>query len=130
MKRIMKAVRPSYLHLSNILSGRIRFSGRVIESSFSTRLECSGSTSQPDSTLFQKNSNSTRHFSSRVLDSNSNTRLDAISLSLYLLIYLHVQLSIQLLTRLSNSISNSLTNFLLYLNLYVCKLKEFNCYLQ
>ncbi len=76
----MKAVQPSYLHLSNILSGRVEFSGRVIESSFSTRPECSGSTSQFDPTLFQKNSNSTRHFSSRVPDSNSSTRLDVISL--------------------------------------------------
>ena len=41
MKGTMKAVQPSYLHLSNILSGRVGFSGRVIESSFSTRPECS-----------------------------------------------------------------------------------------
>ena len=60
MKGIIKAVRPSYLHLSNILSGRVGFSSRVIGSSFSTRPECSGSTSHPDPTLFQKNSNSTR----------------------------------------------------------------------
>ncbi len=60
MKGTMKAVRPSYLHLSNILSGRVGFSSRVIGSSFSTRPECSGSTSQPDPTLFQKNSNPTR----------------------------------------------------------------------
>ncbi len=65
MKGIMKAVRPSYLHLSNILSGRIGFSNRIIESSFSTRPECSGSTSQSDSTLFQKNSNPTRRDQSR-----------------------------------------------------------------
>jgi len=53
---------------------------QVVESSFSTRSEFSNSTSQLDSTLFQKNFNSTRHFSSRVLDSNLSTRLDAISL--------------------------------------------------
>ncbi len=68
MKRIMKAVQPSYLHLSNILSSRVEFSNRVIESSFSTRFECLSSTSQFNSTLFPKNFNLTRHFSSRVLD--------------------------------------------------------------
>ncbi len=62
------------------MSSRVEFSSRVVESSFSTWSECSGSTSQFDSTLFQKNFNSTRHFSSWVLDSNSSTRLDAISL--------------------------------------------------
>jgi len=62
------------------LSNRVKFSNRIVESSFSTRLECSSSTSQFDSTLFQKNFNSTRHFSNRILDSNSDTRLDAISL--------------------------------------------------
>ncbi len=45
MKGTMKAVRPSYLHLSNILSGRVELSGQA---------------SQPDPTLFQKNSNPTR----------------------------------------------------------------------
>ncbi len=78
----MKAVRPSYLHLSNILSDWIEFSGRVIKSSFSTRLKCLNSTSQLDSTLFQKNFNSTQYFSSRILDSNSSTQLDAISLKI------------------------------------------------
>ncbi len=87
MKGIMKAVQPSYLHLSNILSSRVKFSNRIIESSFSTQLECLNSTSQFDLTLFQKNFNLTRHFSSRVLDPNSNTRLDAINL-LYMLITL------------------------------------------
>jgi len=62
------------------LSSRIEFSSQVVESSFSTQLECSNSTSQFDSTLFQKNFNSTRHFSSQILDLNSSTRLDAISL--------------------------------------------------
>ncbi len=57
----MKTVQSSYLHLSNILSSQVEFSNRVIESSFSTRLECSDSTSQLDSTLFQKNFNSTSH---------------------------------------------------------------------
>jgi len=80
MKKIMKTVQSSYLHLSNILSSQVEFSNRIIESSFSTRLECLSSTSQLDSTLFQKNLNSTRHFSSRVLDLNSSTQLDAISL--------------------------------------------------
>ena len=62
------------------MSSRVEFSSRIVGSSFSTRLECSSSTSQFDSTLFQKNFNSTRHFSNRVFDSNSSTRLDAISL--------------------------------------------------
>ncbi len=78
----MKTVRPSYLHLSNILSNWVEFSNRVIESSFSIRLEFSNSTSQFDSTLFQKNFNSTRHFSGQVLDLNSSTRLDTINLYL------------------------------------------------
>ncbi len=81
MKRIMKTVWSSYLHLSNILLNWIEFLNRVIESSFSTRLKFLSSTSQFDSTLFQKNFNSTWHFSSRVLDSNSSTQLDVISLS-------------------------------------------------
>ncbi len=80
MKKIMKTVQSSYLHLSNILSNQVEFSNRVIESSFSTRFKCLSSTSQFNSTLFQKNVNSTQHFSSRVLDSNSSTRLNAISL--------------------------------------------------
>ncbi len=42
------------------MSNRVEFSSRVVGSSFSTRPEFSGSTSQSDSTLFQKNSNSTR----------------------------------------------------------------------
>ncbi len=60
MKETIKTVRPSFLYLSNILSGRVGFSGRIVESSFSTRSEFSGSTSQPDPSLFPKNSNSTR----------------------------------------------------------------------
>ncbi len=80
MKKIMKTVQPSYLHLSNILSNRVEFSNQVIESSFSTRFKCLSSTSQFNSTLFQKNFNSTQHFLSQVLDSNSSTRLNAISL--------------------------------------------------
>jgi len=54
MKKIMKTVQSSYLHLYNILSSWVEFSSRVIESSFSTRLECLSSTSQLNSTLFQK----------------------------------------------------------------------------
>ncbi len=56
-------------------------SSRVVKFSFSTRLEFLSSTSQLDSTLFQKNFNLTQHFSSRVLDLNLSTRLDAISLA-------------------------------------------------
>ncbi len=63
-------------------SFRVKLSSRVVESSFSTRLKFLNSTSQFDSTLFQKNFNSTRHFSSRVLNLNSSTQLDAISLVL------------------------------------------------
>jgi len=44
------------------------------------RVGLSGQASQPDPTLFQKNSNPTRHFSGRVLDPNSGTRPDAVSL--------------------------------------------------
>ncbi len=62
------------------MSSRVEFSSRIVESSFSIRLECLNSTSQLNSTLFQKDFNSIRHFSSRVLNSNSSTRLDAISL--------------------------------------------------
>ncbi len=51
----MKTVRSSYLHLSNILSGRIEFSSRVIESSFSTRLDTFSKKFQFDSTLFESN---------------------------------------------------------------------------
>ncbi len=80
MKKIMKTVQSSYLHLFNILLSQVEFSSRIIESSFSTQLECLNSTSQFDLTLFQKNFNSTRHFLSRVLDLNSSIQLDAISL--------------------------------------------------
>ncbi len=80
MKKTMKTVQSSYLHLSNILSSQVEFSSRIIKSSFSTQLKCLNSTSQLDSTLFQKNFNLTQHFLSRVLDSNSSTQLDAISL--------------------------------------------------
>jgi len=45
---------------NNILLNRIEFLNQVIESSFSIRLECLNSTSQLNSTLFQKNFNSTR----------------------------------------------------------------------
>ncbi len=48
---------------------RVEFSSWVVELSFSIRLECSDSTSQFNSTLFQKNFNSTQHFLSRVLNS-------------------------------------------------------------
>jgi len=50
MKGTMKAVRPSYLHQSNILSGRVGFSGRVIGSSFSTRPDTFPKKFQPDPT--------------------------------------------------------------------------------
>ncbi len=80
MKKIMKTVWSSYLHLSNILLSRIEFSSRVVESSFSTRLDLSSSTSQLDLTLFQKNFNLTQHFSSQVLNLYSSTQLNAISL--------------------------------------------------
>ncbi len=53
MKRIMKTVQSSYLHLFNILLNQIKFSSRVIESSFSTQLKCLSSTSQFNSTLFK-----------------------------------------------------------------------------
>ncbi len=78
----MKTVQSSYLHLSiYFLSSRVELSSRVVEFSFLTRLEFLSSTSQLDSTLFQKNFNLTQHFSSRVLDLNLSTRLDAISLA-------------------------------------------------
>ncbi len=59
MKKIMKIVQSSYLHLSNILLSWIKFSSRVIESSFSTWFEFLSSTSQLNLTLFQKNFNLT-----------------------------------------------------------------------
>ncbi len=80
MKKIMKTVQSSYLHLSNILLNQVEFSNRIIESSFLIWLECLNSTSQFNSTLFSKKFNSTRHFSSWILDSNSSTQLDVISL--------------------------------------------------
>ncbi len=83
MKKIMKTVQSSYLHLSNILSSQVEFLSQVIKSSFSIQLECLSSTSQLDSTLFQKNFNSTWYFSSRVLDLNLSTWLDAISLFVF-----------------------------------------------
>ncbi len=85
----MKTVRLSYLHLSNILSSRVEFSNRVVKSSFSIWFDLSNSTSQLNSTLFQKNFNSTQHFSSRVLDLNSSTRLDAISLICLSVSFIH-----------------------------------------
>ncbi len=54
MKRIMKTVQSSYLHLFNILLSWVEFSSWVIESSFLTWSECLSSTSQFDLTLFQK----------------------------------------------------------------------------
>ncbi len=80
----MKTVQSSYLHLFNILLNWVEFLSRVIESSFSIQSECLNSTSQLDSTLFQKNFNSTQHFLSWILDLNLNTWLDAISLLLTL----------------------------------------------
>jgi len=62
------------------LSSRIEFSNRVVKSSFSIWLEFLNSTSQFNSTLFQKNFNSIRHFSDWVLNLNLSTQLDAISL--------------------------------------------------
>ncbi len=38
MKKIMKTVQSSYLHLSNILSSRVKFSSQVIESSYRVKL--------------------------------------------------------------------------------------------
>ncbi len=60
MKRIMKTVQSSYLHLSNILSNQVEFLSWIIKSSFSTWFKFSNSTSQLNSTLFQKNFNSTQ----------------------------------------------------------------------
>ena len=80
---MMKTVWLSYLHLSNILLNWIEFLSRVVESSFSIQFELLNSTSQFNSTLFQKNFNSTQHFLSWILDLNSNTWLNAISLSLF-----------------------------------------------
>ena len=80
MKKIMKTVQSSYLHLFNILLSWVEFLSRIIESSFSIQFKCLSLTSQFNSTLFQKNLNSTWYFSSRVLNSNLNTRLDVISL--------------------------------------------------
>jgi len=54
----------------------------VVESSFSTWFEFLSSTSQLNLTLFQKNFNSTQHFSSQVLNLNSSTWLDAINLEI------------------------------------------------
>ncbi len=81
MKKIMKTVWLSYLHLSNILLSWIKFLSWIVESSFSTQLKCLSSTSQLNSTLFQKNFNLTHHFSSQVLNLNLSTRLNAISLN-------------------------------------------------
>ncbi len=80
MKKIMKIVQSSYLHLFNILSSWIEFLSWIVKSSFSTQLDLLSSTSQLNLTLFQKNFNLTWHFMSWVLDLNLNTRLDAISL--------------------------------------------------
>jgi len=76
---MMKIVWLSYLHLSNILLRQVEFLSRVVELSFSTRLEFLSSTSQFDSTLFQKNFNSTQHFSNQVLNLNLNTQLNIIN---------------------------------------------------
>jgi len=67
------------------LSSWVEFSNWIVESSFSTRLELSSSTSQLNSTLFQKNFNL--------------TRLDAISLS-------------RLQNELQNELQNRLQNYL------------------
>ncbi len=81
---MMKTVQSSYLHLFNILSNRVELLSRIVKSSFSIQFEFLSSTSQFDSTLFQKNFNSTQHFSSWVLDSNSSTRLNMISLHVHI----------------------------------------------
>ncbi len=65
---MIKTVWSSYLHLSNILLNWVELLNQVVESSFSIQLEFLSSTSQFNSTLFQKNFNLTRHFSSQVLD--------------------------------------------------------------
>ncbi len=79
----MKTVQSSYLHLSNILLSWIELSSWIVELSFSTRLKFLSSTSQFNLTLFQKKFNLTQHFSSRVLNLNSSTQLDAISLLIF-----------------------------------------------
>jgi len=61
---MMKTVQLSYLHLFNILSSQVELLSQIVESSFLTQFEFSSSTSQFNSTLFQKNFNLTRHFSS------------------------------------------------------------------
>ena len=88
---MIKIVWLSYLHLFNILLNQVEFLSWVVKSSFSTQFKLLSSTSQLNSTLFQKNFNSTQHFLSRVLDLNSSTRLDMISLfiSFFFSIYLH-----------------------------------------
>ncbi len=92
MKRIMKTVWSSYLHLFNILSSQVEFSSRVIESSFSTRLECLISTSQFDSTLFQIFFNSTWRDQSTLNERVIHFALKWIILIVvYVLDYLRIQ---------------------------------------
>ncbi len=66
MKKIMKTVQSSYLHLFNILLSRVEFLSRIIESSFSTRLDTFSKKFQFNSTLFKLSTRlelkySTRH---------------------------------------------------------------------
>ncbi len=77
---MMKTVWSSYLHLSNILLNQIKLLSWIIKSSFSTWFKFLSSTSQLNSTLFQKNFNSTQHFLSWVLNLNSSTWLNVINL--------------------------------------------------
>ncbi len=53
MKKIMKTVQSSYLHLSNILLNQVEFLSRVIESSFSIQLNTFLKKIQFDLTLFK-----------------------------------------------------------------------------
>ncbi len=76
----------------------VELSSWIVESNFSIQFEFLSSTSQFNSTLFQKNFNLTWYFLSRVLDLNSNTRLDAISLLLIFQKQKHVILSHSFLT--------------------------------
>ncbi len=62
----MKTVQSSYLHLFNILLSRVEFLSRIIESSFSTRLDTFSKKFQFNSTLFKLSTRlelkySTRH---------------------------------------------------------------------
>ncbi len=83
------------------MSSWVEFSNWIVESSFSTRLELSSSTSQLNSTLFQKNFNSTR------LDAISLSRLQN-ELQNRLQNYLH-KLSIEFSCLLCSEIASNLT---------------------